>query len=191
MRLLIEGGADLKGDAAAALTSSLLLKCRACVDLVIGQVDQRGLGASLLAVVRAGDLDATRLLLDRGADVNTAGADGRTPLMMASLSDAYPLEIVRALITRGADVTARTPSGETAASLAAVRGGAIVDALVKAGALRAWPGTRSVSRRRTARRTAVLRSLPLWRRRMRRFCARAAVSSQQLADLDDSRRPHA
>jgi ankyrin repeat protein len=163
MRLLIDRGADLKGDAAAALTASLLLKCRACVDLVIGDVDQRALGASLLAVVRAGDLDATRLLLDRGADVNTAGADGRTPLMMASISDAYPLEIVRTLIARGADVNVRTPLGETAASLAAVRGGAILDALVRAGATAA-PGrdARPVTPQpgHTAH-AAVLRSLPL------------------------------
>src|SRR5205814_9027252 len=156
-------GADLKGDAPAALTASLLLKCRACVDLVIGEVDRRALDASLLAVVRAGDLQATRLLLDRGADVNAACADGRTPLMMASISDAYPLEIVRTLIARGAEVNVRTPSGETAASLAVVRGGAIMDALVRAGATAlAGPDAHPVTPQPglTAR-AAVLRSLPL------------------------------
>jgi ankyrin repeat protein/mono/diheme cytochrome c family protein len=163
MRLLIEAGADLEGDAAAALTAALLLKCGACVDLVVGEVDQPSLGASLLVLSRAGDLDATRLLLDRGADVNTRGIDGRTPLMMAAISDAYPLEIVRTLIARGADVNVRTPAGETAASLAAVRGGAIVDALVKAGAIAAPPPD---ARPPTVRpgltpRAAVLRSLPL------------------------------
>jgi len=163
MRLLIDRGADLKGDAPAALTASLLVKCRACVDLVIGEVDKGALGASLLVVVRAGDLEATRLVLEHGADVNTAGPDGRTPLMMAGLSDAYPLEIVRTLIARGADVSVRTSSGETAASLAAVRGGAIMDAFVKAGATAvpapdAHPVTPLSGHTAQA---AVLRSLPL------------------------------
>ena len=140
MRLLIEGGANLKADAAAALTQALLAKCRACVDMVIQQVDQRSLGDTLVTMARWGDIDAVRLLLDRGADVNARDGDGRTALMLACYSDTYAADVVRLLIERGADVNARTPSGDTAASLAAARGGAIADALVKAGA--AAPATR-------------------------------------------------
>ena len=134
MRLLIERGANLKADAAAALTQALLLKCRACVDLVIQQVDRRALGDTLVTMARWGDPDAVRLLLDRGADVNARDGDGRTALMLACYSDTYPIDVVRILLERGADVNARTPSGETAASFAASRGGAIAEALVKAGA---------------------------------------------------------
>ena len=139
MRLLIERGAKLQGDAAAALTQALLAKCRACVEIVIQQADRRALGDALVTMARWGDPDAVRLLLDRGADINARDADGRTALMLASYSDAYSPDVVRLLIERGADVNARTPSGDTAASLGAVRGGAITDALVRAGAAPAAP----------------------------------------------------
>jgi ankyrin repeat protein len=137
MRLLIDRGANLKADAAAALTQALLARCRACVDMVIQQVDRPALGDALVTMSRWGDIDAARLLLDRGADVNARDANGRTALMLACHSDTYPVDVVRLLIERGADVNARTPSGETAASVAAVRGGAITEALMKAGATRA------------------------------------------------------
>ena len=134
MRLLIERGANLKVDAAAALTQALLAKCRACVDMVIPQLDRRALSNALVTMAAWGDPDGVRLLLSRGADVNARDGAGRTALMLACYSDAYPIDVVRMLIERGADVNARTPSGETAASFAAVRGGAISEALVKAGA---------------------------------------------------------
>ena len=163
MRLLIERGADLKADAAAALTQAILAKCRACVEIVIQQADRRAFGDALVVMARWGDPDAVRLLLDRGADINARDADGRTPLMMASYSDADSIAVVRLLIERGADVNLRTPSGDTAVSLAAARGGAIADALVRAGAAPAAPIGLPAPARGSARtvRAAVQLSLPL------------------------------
>lgn len=163
MRLLIERGADVKTDAGTALTQALLTKCRACADMVIQQVERRGLSDALVTMARFGDPDAVRLLLDRGADVNARDGDGRTALMLACYSDTYPIDVVRILIERGADVNARTPSGDTAASFAAVRGGAIAEALVKAGATRAATPSLSVPTPRPSHtvRAAVQLSLPL------------------------------
>ena len=163
MRLLIERGANLKADAAAALTQAIFSKCRQCVDLLIQQVDRRSLGNALLAMAHYGDPDAVRLLLARGADANARDGDGRTALMLACYSDAYPIDVVRMLIERGADVNARTPSGETAASLAAVRGGAIAEVLARAGATPvATPGLEvPTPRPRHTVRAAVQLSVPL------------------------------
>ena len=130
---------------------------------MIQQADRRALGDALVAMARWGDADAVRLLLDRGADINARDADGRTALMLASYSDAYSPDVVRLLIERGADVNARTPSGDTAASLGAVRGGAITDALVRAGATPAVPIGLPAPAREPARtvRAAVQLSVPL------------------------------
>jgi ankyrin repeat protein len=163
MRLLIEGGASLEADAPAALTQALLAKCRACADMVIQRVDAQSLGVALVTVALWGDVDAVRLLLDRGADVNARDANGWTALMRASYSDFYPIEVVRLLIERGADVNARAPSGETAASLASARGGAIAQALVKAGAAPVSTSDRVVPASRSGHtvRAAVQLSVPL------------------------------
>jgi ankyrin repeat protein len=136
MRLLIDAGADLKGDAAAVLPQALLARCRPCADMVLPHVDRRGISAALVTLARWGDVDAVRLLLDHGADVNARDADGRTVLMLASNSDTLSLDVVRMLIARGADVNAQTPSGDTASGFAALRGGAIAQELANAGTAR-------------------------------------------------------
>ncbi len=56
-----------------------------------------------------------------GADANSVGRDGHTPLMLAARSGHPP--IVTALLNGGADVYARNPSnGNTALMLAANAG---------------------------------------------------------------------
>ena len=55
------------------------------------------------------DLDKTRLLVDKGADVNAHSDDHRTPLLIASgLPGAAP--VVKLLIEHGADVNVKAPS---------------------------------------------------------------------------------
>lgn len=163
MRLLIAGGADLKADAAAALTASLNSQCRACADLVIGAVDARAFGGSLLTMARGGDAAAVRFLLERGADVNARDGAGRTPLMMAAYTDAYPVNVVRLLLDWRADVSLRSTEGDTAASIASIRGGPLAGLVGSTGAT-AVPPDRPPPAPAPTPREAVLRSLPLLQR---------------------------
>ena len=164
MRLLIERGANLMADAVALVGPVLQARCVACLDLITPSIDARALANQMIALARTGDTAGVRLLLDRGVDVNARDGQGRTALMVTATGDAYPLDVVRLLIERGADVNARATNGDTAASLAASRGGALADLLVKAGGTavpmappRAMP---SPLASHTAR-AAVSRSIPL------------------------------
>ena len=51
----------------------------------------------------------TRLLLERGANVNAAAKSGRTALFVAAMSDPS-VEIARLLIAKGADPRTRKAS---------------------------------------------------------------------------------
>ncbi len=57
-------------------------------------------------------LASLQFLADHGADVNTAGARGETPLQAAAKQGAN--DVVRALVEMGADVNAADSSGKTA-----------------------------------------------------------------------------
>jgi ankyrin repeat protein len=72
---------------------------------------------ALMTTVRTGKLDAVKLLLDRGADVNAKeSVRGQTALMWAVLEN-HP-DVVKLLLARGADVNAQSkveiPDGITA-----------------------------------------------------------------------------
>jgi uncharacterized protein len=71
---------------------------------------------ALHAAVAARNLDAVRLLLDRGADPNARQQVGYTPLMGAAGSGRDAL--VDLLLARGADPTAVAEDGKTAAAVA-------------------------------------------------------------------------
>ena len=158
MRLLIAAGADLRADAAAALNASLLNRCRACVDLVIGALDPPAISQPLGAMARFGELEGARFLLARGADVNVRDGAGRTPLMIAAQTDAYPVDIVRLLLEKGADRSLRATGGDTAASLAAIRGGPLAELIGRPEAAPVAAGP-APSPARSAR-EAVARALP-------------------------------
>jgi ankyrin repeat protein len=78
-----------------------------------------GLTPLQYAVLTAGPR-VMREVLDAGADVNAATAEGVTALHMA----AYDLEKTRLLVSRGANVNAATKAGETPLLVAAARPGA-------------------------------------------------------------------
>ena len=87
-----------------------------------------------MPAARTGDLDVVELLLDRGADVNSADTwRGQTALMWAAAEGHA--EVIPAMLSYGADVTARSAKGWTAL-LFAVRQGQIdvVQTLLEAGA---------------------------------------------------------
>src|SRR5688500_10230098 len=93
-----------------------------------------------LAIMCGCSVDATRLLLDRGADPNVADDKGLTPLLAAIILNRP--DMVQLLISRGANVnaiahvTAKTDSGTLTPLKAAKDSGRneIVEILVKAGA---------------------------------------------------------
>ena len=76
--------------------------------------DNRGI-TPLMYAAEIGSVDAMRLLLDRGADVNAQNAFGSTALMW-SVSDP---DKVRLLLDRGAQVNTAAKSGRTALIIAA------------------------------------------------------------------------
>jgi ankyrin repeat protein len=81
-----------------------------------------GAKTPLLYATRAGHLELTRLLLDAGADIEQADANGVTPLLNAVLNatvatldrpDAQHLEVAHYLIERGANIDAADWYGQT------------------------------------------------------------------------------
>jgi ankyrin repeat protein len=87
----------------------------------------------LLNAVKGRDRDTARALLKKGAEVNSAFADGTTALHWAAHWN--DLEIAESLIRAGANVNARTDLGVTALYLAAEIGAAeMVQKLLGAGA---------------------------------------------------------
>jgi ankyrin repeat protein len=108
VELLIRRGADAKAAGQAALSVAVAAKCARCVELLAAAItDKQVYTGSLQDTAVYGDINAVRLLIDRGADVNAFDALGRTPLMYAAVSDLLPLDVVKLLIDRGADVNAR------------------------------------------------------------------------------------
>jgi ankyrin repeat protein len=68
---------------------------------------------ALARVIGLEDPDATRVLVERGADVNAVGARGLTPLMAAAASERGA-PTVRLLLETGANVQARDAEGASA-----------------------------------------------------------------------------
>ncbi len=97
---------------------------------VASAVDARGL--TPLHHACAGKIDAVRLLLARGAEVNARSANGTTPLYVAARFGQ--VEIAKLLVAGGADVNA-VADGGTPLAQAAYRGGAgLVELLLASGA---------------------------------------------------------
>lgn len=88
---------------------------------------------ALFDAVKKGHLTAVKSLLARGADPNTKGHDGFTPLAEAAWWNQP--EVARLLLARGADVNASLEGGTTALLIAANRGyTAVAILLLKGGA---------------------------------------------------------
>jgi ankyrin repeat protein len=88
---------------------------------------------TLLDAAESGDRARALQLLPKGANPNTPGPDGTTPVMWAAAND--DVDLVRALIKAGADVKLKNQFGTSAITEAAIIGSApIIDALLKAGA---------------------------------------------------------
>jgi ankyrin repeat protein len=170
LRMLIEHGADRKAAGALPLFSAVQAKCVPCVELLIESASPDVVNNALRALTPsrsdARDTRTLKLLIDRGASVNSKDAEGRTILMLAASSDAVPVETVKTLVERGADLHARSATGETALDFAKLRGEtSVVDLLRKAGAKES-ANTDSVRDPKPAGsvRSALERSIPLLQR---------------------------
>lgn len=142
MQLLIGRGADAKAAGPPALLMAAASLCSKCLDLLAAKMpDRAAYTGALPDIASLADVNAVRLMLDHGADVNVFDPLGRTPLMYAAGSDLVPLDVVKMLIERGADVNAKNrhqqggDSGLTVLDIAKLRGDTpIVQLLIKSGA---------------------------------------------------------
>lgn len=119
VRLLLEAGADVRAKDACGGTP--LHWAAACGSVCVDEPDSdearaaaaRGAAASDAAAV-AQRVEALRLLLEAGADVNAADRSGITPLQRAA-AVGYA-DVLRELLAQGADVNARRQQNPTALS---------------------------------------------------------------------------
>ncbi len=187
MQLLIDHGADVKAASTIALGISVLMKCSKCTDMLVAKNPEADafIVALFQSLTATSNVDAIRLALDHGADVNMADPLGRTPLMYAATSDLLPADIVKLLIERGANVNAKSQharsgdSGMSVLDMAKVHGSTpIVDLLVKAGAAgsgRTLPTLKLLAENDV--RSAVQRSLPLLQRADAGFTSKSGCIS--------------
>src|SRR5579862_6386057 len=79
--------------------------------------EQSALASVLIAAAKSGNIVAIQLAIEKGAPVNGADIDGKTPLMWAAYTGQY--SAVAALLAAGADMQARDKMGWTALHAAA------------------------------------------------------------------------
>lgn len=103
--LLMQRGADVNA-------------ATACCDKVRAGRIELGKLTPLMLAAPFGLRDLTRMLLERGADVEARDVRGMTPLMLAAASEAQDNAVVKMLLARGASPGAHSELGENAADWA-------------------------------------------------------------------------
>ena len=186
VKLLIDRGANVKAAAQPLLTLAITMQCSKCVDLLVAKdLDKAAYTGTLSDIAVLGDVNAVRLMLDHGANVNAPDPFGRTPLMYAAASDLLALDVVKLLIERGADVNAvdrhkeGVDAGLTALDIARRHGDTpVVEWLVKSGAKGTAPSPPVLKpRRENTIQSAIQGSLPLIQRADANFVPKAACVS--------------
>jgi hypothetical protein len=186
MELLLAHGAEVKESGEPALEMAVTVRCSKCLALLAAKdLSRKDYSVALPNLTALGDVNAVRMLLDRGADVNAVDPLGRTPLMYAVASDLLPLDEVKLLVERGADVNAKDAhkqagdSGLTVLDIAKLHGETpVVDWLVKSGAkatVQTPPALKP--RRENTIQNAILASLPLIQQADANFVPKAACAS--------------
>jgi ankyrin repeat protein len=186
MELLLGRGAEVKEAGQPALEMAVTVRCSKCLALLAAKdLGREAYTLALPNIAAYGDLNAVRLMLDRGADVNAVDPLGRTPLMYAAASDLLPLDVVELLVERGADVKAKDAhklggdSGLTVLDIARLHGETPVSEwLVKSGTKGSAPSPPVLKpRRENAIQSAIQGSLPLIQRADANFVPKAACVS--------------
>lgn len=167
VRLLIARGADIAKTGAPALAFAIRSQCDGCVDAIAAKLPPPQLTTAMtLAAPPLGRALATPMLLERGADPRANNPAGFPILLLASGSNAMPVDAVQALLARGGDVNATGPNGETALDMARRHGDTPVAALLlgaggRAGAAVAAPTSFAPA---VSTQAAIQRSLPILQR---------------------------
>jgi ankyrin repeat protein len=186
VELLLAKGADVKATREMAIANAVDVGCSKCLRLLAAHpIEKEAASLALAEIAQIGDLEAVRILLDRGADVKFYDPLGRTALMNAAASDRLPLEEVKLLVEHGADVNAidrHNKGGDTGLSvldIAKLHGDTpISDFLVKSGAkATAHPAAPLKARRENTLASAIQTSLPLIQRADANFIPKAACAS--------------
>ncbi len=134
VRLLLDRGANVRARTVSRRLTVMLDQGPNGVKTAKEHAHQVDFGGStaLLFAASSGDVASTKLLLDRGADVNDTAPDGNSALVLAAFSGNGP--VARVLIERGADLNA-DGAGYAALHAAVLRGDAeTVNALLARGA---------------------------------------------------------
>ncbi|MEY2395920.1 MAG: hypothetical protein QOF94_2265 [Acidobacteriaceae bacterium] len=186
MELLIGRGAEVKASGELALEMAVGMGCSKCVALLAAKdLDREAYSAALPNIAFLGDVNAVKLALDHGADVNAFDPLGRTPLMYAAASDLLDLDVVKLLVERGADVNAKDvhkeggDSGLTVLDIAKLHGDTpVVQWLIKSGAKGTSPSSPVLkARRENTIQSAIRGSIPLLQRADANFIPKAACAS--------------
>ncbi|KAM0511528.1 hypothetical protein ACHAPE_009781 [Trichoderma viride] len=139
--LLLQRGADIFAPGAAGSALFYVVDGVGCIKILeklldLGFGKYQALGDSGVAQLRAaelGRLDAVKLFIERGVDVNLADKKGRTALHWAAVRDNF--EMVQYLLKQGASLEIRDDEGYTPALYAAMNGiKSIVETLLDHGA---------------------------------------------------------
>jgi len=101
---------------AAATGNTEAIKQQLLAGKDINAKEPAGGSTPLIVAATYGQIEAVRLLIEKGADINTKNNNGSTALHAAAFL-AHP-EIVKLLLDKGADVNARNNRGETAIYIA-------------------------------------------------------------------------
>ena len=107
VKLLLERGADWRVRSFDRETRPPKLSAASSISPI-----PRGGFTALMFTAREGDLDAARIMLDAGVDINHGDVDNVTPLVAAIMNKRYTLATF--LIDRGADVNVVDAGGRTA-----------------------------------------------------------------------------
>ena len=100
----------------------LINSCGDWFEMPATSANQQGAYADypLHKVAHWGDVEAARVLLDNGADIDAVGEDEETPLLRAILG--RKTEMIKFLLSRGADLNPKDIYGKTALDAARVWG---------------------------------------------------------------------
>jgi hypothetical protein len=125
LQLLLDHGA---GRTPLPLANALAAGCTTCFEMLLALAEPGDLSGALTAAIRSGDLQVTKILLERGAK------PGPNTLQSVALSPkTIPVDTIETLIGRGANIDAKI-SGGTILDFAKKQGNTtLVDALRRAG----------------------------------------------------------